>query len=191
MISKIFSNPDIEYDEVRKALESFDSWRYHGIGVLQKYVGEKRIHIWHPDLIQIGEEGAIHNHRYDIFSDIVYGEIFQVEYTLEESIKGLWKEWIHGNTDTKSYIPVPVDNVFYNIKPKTIKVKEGQSYSFPKGSYHRSYIENLTITIITRENKSGRSSALIPINVIPVNGLECKIDEKIKIDILSKAKKIL
>lgn len=56
-------------------------WRHHGLGMLQAELSEElRIHIWHPRLVSPGMvwPRCVHDHRFDITSAVVIGEIIDV-----------------------------------------------------------------------------------------------------------------
>lgn len=56
-------------------------WRHHGLGMLQAELSETlRIHIWHPKLVSPGMAWprCVHDHRFDIESAVVIGEIIDV-----------------------------------------------------------------------------------------------------------------
>ena len=56
-------------------------FRHHGLGMLQAEITETlRIHIWHPRLVSPGMAWprCVHDHRFDIVSAVIIGEIFDV-----------------------------------------------------------------------------------------------------------------
>lgn len=56
-------------------------WRHHGLGMLQAEISETlRIHIWHPKLVSEGMAWprCVHDHRFDITSAVVLGEVIDV-----------------------------------------------------------------------------------------------------------------
>ena len=57
------------------------AWRHHGLGILQAELSESlRIHIWHPELVSPGMAWprCVHDHRFDITSAVVFGEVRDV-----------------------------------------------------------------------------------------------------------------
>ena len=60
-------------------------WKQYDLGVLRAKLGEElRIHIWHPSLrtlaTPISQYGGVHDHRFDVTSAVVAGEITNVTY---------------------------------------------------------------------------------------------------------------
>jgi len=70
-------------------------WRHHGIGVLQGYVAEDvepevRLHVWATELVKPGmaESGDIHDHRFDLLSHVLCGQVGHEEIIPYESEDG-------------------------------------------------------------------------------------------------------
>jgi hypothetical protein len=62
-------------------------WRHHGLGMLQAELSEElRVHIWHPKLVSEGMvwPRCVHDHRFDITSAVVLGEVIDVPYKVVE-----------------------------------------------------------------------------------------------------------
>lgn len=165
----------VSYPEIAcKAIQYNEGWRSHGIGCLQKYVGDKRVHVWHRDSVKIGMlDGGIHNHRYDLTSIIIAGVLKQEEWKASPNPNGLWRAWTHDNT-TKT--PTPTD-FFYDLEPYTCLVSAGKGYFFPHYAYHRTIpISEIVVTVVERSNIKGLSSALAYKDLTPVNGQTINLD---------------
>ena len=68
-------------------------WRQHGLGMLQAELSEAlRVHIWHPKLRVLpvsdfapgGSFREVHDHRFDLTSAVIMGEIIDVPFHLGE-----------------------------------------------------------------------------------------------------------
>lgn len=173
-----------------QALSSTEDWRAHGIGVLQKYVDEYRVHVWHSDLLSIGLEGGIHNHRYDLTSTLLYGELLQEEWLPEENKDGFWELWEHSNSTDSDRNPRKL-NKTYRLTCESVRLKAGVEYSFPAFAFHRSVpVDEICISVIERSNFSGKSQALIPKGQTPVNGLDKPATKQDIEKVLSRAWKL-
>lgn len=155
--------------QAHAALGSETGWRSHGIGLIQKYVGDVRVHVWTPEAVKIGIEGGIHNHRYDFQSTVVCGRLRQEEWVGHEDKDGcgLWRQWVHNN---ETHEPRALD-VYWTIEPRTRILPAGVAYSFKRTSWHRSIpVSPVVVTVMTRSGVGDQSSALIPRGIAPVNG---------------------
>lgn len=156
-------------DLAKRALSSPEGWRPHGIGLIQKYTPDKRyrVHVWTPKAVRIGLEGGIHDHRYDFRSTVVAGTLTQEEWVVTPSETGVLHQWEHHN-DTMQ--PTPTGRRF-DATPRTLDIRVGQSYSFPRHGYHRSVpYSSIVVTVMERFDVRGTSHALCPTGVVPING---------------------
>lgn len=167
------------------AIQDSMGWRSHGIGVIQKYMGDRRVHVWHQDSVKIHLEGGIHNHRYDLTSTVVAGALKQEEWFPTLNEHGFWRRWIHNN---ESKVPVPTDE-YFDLDPWSMVITTGHRYLYPRTGYHRTVpISEIAITVVDREEVHGVSSALIPRGMTPVNGQTVELDIP---NILQRARKHL
>lgn len=157
----------------QQALLGDEGWRPHGIGLVQKYMpgpeGSKqyRVHVWIPDAVRIGLESGIHSHRYDLRSTVVAGVLTQEEWSVVPATDGMWCQWEHHNDTLK---PIPTGQRFH-ATPRTLDIRSGQTYSFPRTGYHRSVPRSaVAITVVERFDVVGTSHALCPVGHTPVNG---------------------
>lgn len=182
--------PEDWFEIAKSALSSLEGWRVHGLGMAQKYVDEDtRVHVWHADLGLIGIEGGIHNHRWGLVSHVVYGSLFQEEWLPTPDPNGFWVRWEHGNEGNRQ---THNTNERYSLQPMTARIDAGQVYTFPKGPYHRSVLEGeLTVTVLRRTDRSGQSSAMIPVGVTPRNGLDVTPGEEVFARVMARARHLL
>lgn len=178
-----FSNLDV----VKQALsKNRDEWTYHGIGFLKTYVGNNvRVHLWHPRLITIGMESAVHTHRWDLESAVVLGTIVQEEYVVEPQLGGKWRIWEHGNSQSdKTSI---IKGGEFEIKHKTeVKVEAGNKYYFKRDQFHRTVVSDIAATVVHREQPKGYSCALVQEGHTPLRGDQAILEENDKDEIIDE-----
>lgn len=165
-------------------------WRHHGAGMIQAYITPSlRIHVWHPDFVLPGmvDSGAIHDHRFDLQSTVVFGSLVNREYSFES-----YSEWAEGTalvcprqlyeiyevecaTSGKTDDPVKVSDrprpVFY----REVSVLEGQRYTFPKRAFHmsRPQGDGYVITLVRKFNQEKvRARLLAPQGTRPVHAFK-------------------
>lgn len=119
--------------------------RFHGNGFIQLYLSDShRLHVWHPSFSpQRTEIQSIHNHRYDVKSEIFSGVLVHATYDVE---KGdiLYPEHddvtvmrIVGASDPSS--PEPTE--LYSgklIKRDEYRMQPGSRYMFKRPYFHSS-----------------------------------------------------
>lgn len=144
-------------------------WRHAGLGVIQAYLFEGteyevRLHIWHPKLKKEGmsDHGDIHDHRFTLRSHVLLGEIKHTEYTmfqrdLAEPVGMLtWR--CHSVThareaekNTGTFHQTGNDEFACGVlQRETITIQAGNSYTFPKREFHKSEVDDLTITLVEK-----------------------------------------
>jgi hypothetical protein len=175
--TRVFEGEDKEVElrlDIAKAAVKLPGWRAHGIGLIQRYMpgpkGDKqyRVHVWTKDAMRIGLESGIHDHRYDLESYVVAGVLTQEEWAEQAVSSGLWRMWTHTNEGDKQPIAT---NHYYDLTPRTLDIQCGQRYTFPRDGFHRSLPgSDLVVTVMERSNIEGKSHALCPRGVEPVNG---------------------
>lgn len=153
-------------------------WRHHGIGLLQAYVVEgqgreyeHRLHVWHPSLClpDMDDSGLIHDHRFFLESYVLFGAMHDTEieplpypsppeveryemYAIENarSKEAGGEGWIRKVSD-ETFMLARVKHV-YNM---------GAHYSYPPERFHRSEVEELTVTLVTKSEPTGSSARLL------------------------------
>lgn len=169
---------------VSKAIPTLQ-WRHSGLGVLQAYVRESgdegepelRVHVWDVNLRRAGIErsGLLHDHRFDLQSDVLLGGIGQVEYELTPADEGPWvlHEVLHaraavavgGNFDGA----VNMLDGRYDAKIDQLAITEGQSYTFPKRRFHATHLlAPLVVTLVTKTNQESEPARILAPHGEPV-----------------------
>lgn len=158
---------------VAKLIPTLD-WRHSGLGMLQAYVHEgtdreMRVHLWHSSLRRKGieESGLFHDHRFDLYSQVLVGQLRQAEHELTADLAGGWQlhEVLHARAAADGRAaarikgapfhspPTPLPQR-YRIETKDTVVVAGQAYSFPKREFHGTYPEtDLVVTLVTKSNQ--------------------------------------
>lgn len=151
-------------------------WRHFGVGALQAYLFEsdtleQRIHLWHPALIREGIQGYgdCHDHRFSFKSEVLCGNLFNEPWTVIENPSGIYdiyevenartaKERT-GNFDCET-LPVSRASAIVGHKREMIG---GDTYEFPRGSFHRTSFLNVTVTLVTKfDQQKTRARILCP-----------------------------
>lgn len=185
IVSEVEDAEMVEMTAIAKAAlnKPLTSWRTHGLGLLQCYLPgptkggqidpkRYRVHIWTKDAMMVGLEGGIHNHRYDFRSVIVAGVLTQEEWAARRDPEGMWHAWFHNN-DT--HAPV-LTFARYSLTPRTLDLRCGQAYTFPRDGFHRSVPRSeVAVTVMERFDVDGVSCALCPTGVTPTNGQAMRV----------------
>lgn len=157
------------------------SWRHNGIGVLQGYVAEglqsteSRFHIWHPDLILPGmaEGGLYHDHRFDLVSSVLYGEIHHDELGILPDVNGEFEfALVHnarkaksmgGHRDGEYHSDPERTGERFNLSHNPMVITADHTYSFPKAGFHGSSSPGLAITYVVKKNQENiRAKLIVP-----------------------------
>jgi len=140
-------------------------WRHHGIGALQGYVHEGddpeiRIHIWSKDLVKAGihENGDAHNHRFDMTSHVLIGQIVHEEFDIEPSSTGEYTtmEVTHARKASGNNFHGPTSGTAkrYTVRRHMGSICAGNFYTFPAGLFHRNIVSGeITITCVEKHNQ--------------------------------------
>lgn len=167
-------------------------WRHHGIGALQAYVVEDaepevRVHIWHPLLVRegIAESGAVHDHRFDLESTVLVGAIHETVFktypmSSDRSVAG-------GSYDVARYETWRVENArsagaskgFDGVcerdgdlwdRTQTHRTHlAGETYWLRRATFHRTWIDDLAVTLCTMREKRGVARLLVERGKEPVH----------------------
>lgn len=151
---------------LRQAVEAVadpSGWRHHGLGLVQKYVSESvRVHVWHESLDRgvRSEGGAIHDHRFDLVSDVIAGAILNDELEVYKSPGGSWSSWtvINASDERGPEPPELLESGLDVWESHRLTVKAGQAYRLPARVFHCSTpVPSLTrdrcvVTVVTRYN---------------------------------------
>lgn len=164
-------------------------WRRHGIGLLQAYIREGddhevRLHIWDPSIQRPGivDHGDIHNHRFDLDSTLLYGSLQHEEFCV--SRQHVWNtcagwnsyEVVHAREDMGARYKTKQHRISV-VESKIYEFKTGDRYSFTRGAFHRTIVQDLCITLITKYNqRSEKALVLARHGTPPVHAMELDDD---------------
>lgn len=178
------------------ALASIDTiplsaWRHHGIGCLQAYIREHaepevRIHIWHPDLVKPGirDAGAVHNHRFDLISTVLHGQIINRRYTLYADTNPLvdvhstdnrrWRRWAVENARSAGVEhnfdgAHKMEDALYAVRISESRLIAGELYRVWRGDYHESVVDDIAVTVCSLHEKHGQAHLLVPDGHEPIH----------------------
>ena len=151
------------------------SWRHAGFGALQAYIregddAELRVHVWHPALVKpgIADSGLCHDHRFDMRSTVLVGEIVNRECTLHQEPDGDWETWevLHARAakekmgETFHQDPTQT-GVRYRREVTDYRVSAGAGYTFRKRAFHESHVDRLTVTLVEKLNQEAFNARIL------------------------------
>lgn len=178
-------------------------YRHHGIGVLQGYVleaevpfSEYRLHVWDPQLRlpDMTDSGLIHDHRFELESTVLVGRIHHTVYTLERDDRGAFQVWevqhARAVSDGVGWVKLESDQRF---KHSTITMKYwgGQHYHFGKRRFHRTDVDELTVTFCKKRLQVDEPARILSrVGKEPRHGFDHdqNADLELKRDILDRAR---
>jgi len=161
---------------IRSSLErSSVSWRHHKIGVLQAYAVEEdqpgdaevRVHVWHPALCLANEDsGRIHDHRARITSRVLVGAIFDAEIGLVASEDGTHRVWNVQNArsavaDGSFWVKRENLDRRFDLMRCEHRYGPGAGYSYAPRMFHRSEVEDLTVTVVSKTEQSTEPARIV------------------------------
>lgn len=145
------------------------SWRHSGLGVLQGYLHEGtehelRVHVWHRSLRRPGidDSGLLHDHRFDLDSQVLVGTLHQDEYQLRGDTDGHWVlyEVLHARAKYERSGGATFHEEPTLLTPRfttrsvRVHVPEGYAYHFPKRQFHGTRFDGeLAVTLLTKSNQ--------------------------------------
>lgn len=182
-------------------------WRHHGIGVLQGYIREgtgieARIHIWNRLLLKPGMDisGDIHDHRFNMVSHVLHGEVDHVEIAAVPDDRGSFcmMALTHARaaSDTNYGGPTtPIDGRYIAF-PHRMTIGEGSSYYFPMQTFHKSPLtagnDDVAISVIEKHLQQDTPARILyPADVPPVMAFGHDIDPNITGYVIELAKRAL
>lgn len=144
------------------------TWRHSGLGMLQAYVhegetDELRVHVWCAELERPGirDSGLLHDHRFDLTSQILVGALDQVEYSLQPSEAGAWQ--LHAVVHARAAAGgkhAPNDGLVtllptrYSAEQHSVALRAGDAYSFPKQEFHGTFLQShYAVTVMTKSQQ--------------------------------------
>ncbi len=153
---KIKTIKDIENSLVSGELKV----RYHtGVGFMQAYINsEVRLHVWHPELPgEVEAFGSRHNHRFDLSSTVLLGAVADTSLRVSQELHAypgqfrLYEVQPAHLDDTSA--PVRVGGPVHVEISSVRKLLKGATYYIPRGEFHESRAEGLTVTIVEKYNQ--------------------------------------
>lgn len=188
------------------ALALFPSmqWRHHGIGVLQGYVVEDasvevRLHVWARELLKPGMDvsGDIHDHRFDMVSHVLCGDVGHEEIFPEHADGGAWSmlALTHARAakDTGYHGPTRDLPGRFDVRRSSWIINAGHTYRFPRGRFHRSPIlSGVAVTVVEKHNQSSEPARILyPSAAPPVMAFGHDMDWSVIGPVLQRARAAL
>jgi hypothetical protein len=173
--TRVFPNPLLREMRVlvARAMPTL-TWRHHGIGVLQAYLTEQdqevRVHLWHPDFLA-RDAPRIHDHRFEMRSSVLLGELEHTEFVLREDPRGVWQRWSLTHARAGITDPPVLEPGYFAADITMGCIKEGEVYGFPMRRFHTTRVDDLCVTLVTKvEQCDLRSMLLAPRGTTPSHG---------------------
>jgi hypothetical protein len=150
-------------------LHAFPSlkWRHNGLGLLQAYLyegvdRELRVHVWHKSLAHdgIGESGLIHDHRFNLTSHVLVGQIWQEEFMLDPDAVG--PRQMHTVVHAREAMAKHAINdgdvqalpARYRASTDGTNIGPGWSYTFPKRMFHKTECDSpIVVTVVQKDDQ--------------------------------------
>lgn len=169
------------YSDMLIALWPSLKWRHAGFGALQAYIREGagrelRAHIWHPSLVKSGieESGLCHDHRFDMRSSVLAGEIIQTEFRLTRAPDGDWQTLrvLHAREamargGSFHHDPMPTGDHFHRTA-SVFRIGAGEGYTFDKFAFHETRAEGVTVTLVEKSNQEDINARILAPRGLPV-----------------------
>lgn len=126
----------------------------HGLGFLQiKLPGNRRIHVWHPDLPRRScfHHSAIHNHRFSFRSTVLIGEQVNQRYAVWPSEHGSYDRISHDGPRSEKGGRLSFVDGRVNIEPLSREhYGPGESYDMPALHYHETPNAAYCVTLMEK-----------------------------------------
>lgn len=138
----------------------------HGLGFIQiKLAGERRMHVWHPDLPRRScyARSSIHNHRFSFKSTVIVGEQVNRLFLVEEDVAGSHDRISHDGPRSEkggrlSYVAGRVS--VRALDPECYG--PGRSYVMPALEYHDTPNDGFVVTVMEKLSEGSiHASSLI------------------------------
>jgi hypothetical protein len=134
------------------------NWRHHGLGMLQSEVTDDiRIHVWHPELRTIPTDSlrSVHDHRFDIMSAVLIGEIEDVPWQVS-TLRAFQRTSTNMFAIKHAKIQ---DGVADDVTPlgevwaaaRTVRrFQAGEVYTIDRRVFHQTIVHGLAVTVVYR-----------------------------------------
>lgn len=188
------------------ALALFPSmeWRHHGIGVLQEYVIENsipevRLHVWAPELMKPGihRAGDIHDHRFDLVSHVLCGDVGHEVIDPEPAEQGGWEmlSLTHARAAKENAYHGPTSPLpgRFAVRRTMFVIKAGHTYSFPQKRFHRSpVLPGVAVTCVEKHSQTDSPARILyPASEPPVMAFGHEMDWAVIGPVLQRARELL
>lgn len=163
----------ISYEELRA---SGKRPRVHGNGFIQLDLnddGTKRLHIWDVDVPRQIVATPIHDHVFDLRSNVLFGTLIHEELEPVARTFGTHRIFrAQQEEGTQNTILVPdKGTVTLNVEQRLV-LGAGSLYTFPAWRLHQTDHRGLTVTVMDKVNAPrdyGRPRVLVPVGEAPDN----------------------
>ena len=153
--------------------------RFHGNGFVQLYVGEgKRLHIWSPRLPAIRDHNAtLHNHRYDVHSEVLYGKLIHTIYSIIDDPRGKYQRNVVNTSNPEDKPLTGPEGTGQRVSLVDIgryEMSAGSFYVFPYPFFHTSEARELTVTLFEQVNddRSRHPVVISPFGKAPTHAFD-------------------
>lgn len=156
-------------------------WRHHGLGVLQREISDtQRIHVWSPALSTLQGARRCHDHRFDLHSVVLLGDIFDTPVSIRPTLEPTrYAHPMYGIDHAKIQVPGqshaeflgyvetnPKDfwlgSSYFDYAPAGARrYGHGTGYFIERGAFHTSHVRDLTVTLVTRSNFSDEPARVL------------------------------
>jgi hypothetical protein len=147
-------------ENLRRVYGLFDDleWRHHAIGVMQAYIpgtdGNERVHVWSSllDIEPDAHGGARHNHRWDLNSAVLVGQLAHQRLLVVDDDGGEYQRWLFVGASKGSDDAIEFDGRVSVVVDEGRVFKAGAHYSVIAGDYHcaRPLGNEATVTLVSR-----------------------------------------
>lgn len=148
----------------------------HPNGFIQvKLKGGGRLHFWHPELPRQEVATPIHDHTFDMSSEVLLGSVTHVHVVPELDSTGHYK--VHyalpaPGCDAQTDL-VPNGQRVRAVERPALLVNAGQCYDFPAFEFHRTFDNSAAVSCIHKTAEHvGSPRVLVPYWAVPDNGFK-------------------
>lgn len=169
--------PSRQFDVLRMIREERDLNRdpvIHPNGFIQLWMHDgRRMHFWHPEIPRQKVASPIHDHIFDMWSEVLLGRLVHTEVETILDSDGYYNVWVVRSTrDSETVLENTGRRVRAEYKPSQI-LMAGDHYAFPAESFHVTRDSNPCVSIITKgKTYPGSPRVLVPYGTEPDNEFE-------------------
>lgn len=150
-------------------------WRHSGLGALQAYVregdvDELRVHLWHDSLMAPGIDlnGSVHDHRFNLDSTVLLGDLSHVEHEPVPDPAGEWRihDVVHARLAQSitggHHLVGDEDPRRYSTTTSVAIFAEGTRYWFPARHFHQTVFHpSGTVTLVRKTDQRASPPARV------------------------------